>query len=173
MTDPLEDAAPGETVRVVESKELHEVNYTPRVYFGTDRDASDIELANAEIVDGDDGEGQMIRLTWEGDVTKTVPRLPAWWDDGLGFDPDDGTVASERPTPLRWQAVKAGVLAAPFVIATGVTEFLMRSISGEMSINGEPMVYVPWTIVIVMTLVMMAFLAIREIPPLKNGGRAA
>jgi hypothetical protein len=168
--DPLEDLEVGETQRVELTEEQSFWFTCPDEFAGFDRTVENIDI-DAEIVFDENGE-EVIRTTYSADMTRNVPKLPYWWDDGLQLDAD-GTLEREKPTPLRWQAVKAAALVGPFAIAAGITELMMRGISGEITVNDEPLMYEPWTAAIAMALILLATLAIRELPPQLNGGRTA
>lgn len=168
--DPLEEIEVGETKHVELTDEQSFWFTCPDEFAGFDRNVEKINI-DAEIVFDENGE-EVIRTTYRADVTRNVPKLPYWWDDGLQLDAD-GTLEREKPTPLRWQALKAALFTAPWVFGAGLTEVMMRGISGEITINGEPMVYEPWSGAVIMAVILLATYALRTIPPLWNGGRTA
>lgn len=168
--DPIKHVGVGQTRGVELTDERSFWFECPDEFVGFDRRAENIAV-DTEITFDENGE-EVIRTTYRADVTRNVPKLPYWWDDGLQLDAD-GTLEREKPTPLRWQALKAAALVGPFAIAAGITEVVMRGISGEITVNSEPLVYEPWTAAIAMAVILVATLAIREITPLWNGGRTA
>jgi hypothetical protein len=132
--DPMENAAIGETYTIEETKTLHEVNYTPDVYFGSDRFADDIEVTSVELVELEDGM-QGIEVTWNSEVTK---RLPRRWDYHKGAVTES---EKKRKSRRKWiaRAATALSIAIPFGIALLIHNWMMGEIAGEMTINGEPM----------------------------------
>lgn len=132
--DPLKNADVGETVTLRKSKTLHTINYTPEEYFGSDRFAGNIEIVDIEIVEGD-YDDKDIRVTWESDVTK---RLPRRWD----YHAEPVTEEEHRQARRQKWMRRAGKAAAVFVpagIATALSVELTGRIAEQMTINGEPM----------------------------------
>jgi len=128
--DPLHGADVGETRTVTETQELYTVDFEPEAFWGTDR-YSKRDITNVEIVETDDG-SEVIRLTWEGEVTKT---LPYRWDHLH----TDTTKADERGlTGWKKYALKFGVgYVLPLGITGIVAHHVMNATMSAMTINGE------------------------------------
>lgn len=166
--DPLYGADVGETRTVTRSKTLHGINFEPREFYGTDRQA-DIRVADLEVVEDDEGNEHNIRITWEADLTKNLPRR---WDYCREPRTDEEQATARRK---RWlgKVAKAGALMLPFGIATGLALWIMPAFEG-VTINGEPMAAPsPVATTAVMLLVAgmagLLFWAIREGPPSRVG----
>lgn len=135
-SDPLDGAAIGETRTVRESKTLHGINFEPLVYAGSDRQGM-AEIVDVEIVKDDrDGYCDDIRVTWEGDITKT---LPPRWDQC-----NEPRTEKEHKTAKRkkWigRVITAVAAILPVAIAVAITiPVTERVFDGSLTINGEPM----------------------------------
>lgn len=130
--DPLEGADVGETAEVTGVMETWVGDYRLEGMEGSDRHINDIDV-EAETYTDEHGE-HMIRLTFDGEVMKTIPRR---WD----YSRDPLTEEEEQVARRRkWLGRVAGV--AEFVLPFGFSLWLamqvMNAISGEMTINGEP-----------------------------------
>lgn len=170
--DPLEGADVGETRTVRETKTLHGINMEPDVYYGSDR-FGETRIADVEVVRGDDGEADDIRVTWEGDVTKALPRR---WD----YCREPRTAAEERAaTRKKWlgRAAKAVGFLLPVGVATLVASHVMNGLSGDLTINGEPMVaptaveLVPLVVMVMGLAAFFAWAVSGGIPPMRGVGR--
>lgn len=133
--DPLRHAAIGTTVVHRESKTLHSINYTPSTYFGSDRIPGDIDIVDVELVETDDDScGPDIRITWEGEITKKLPRN---WDS----HPEPVTETERRHARRQRWLGRIGRVAGvvlPMAVAGWVTLMVMDMLAGSMTINGEP-----------------------------------
>lgn len=151
-TDPLRHAAVGETIKVEESRVLHAINYEPDEFYGVDRERKDIRISDLEVIETDTGED--IRITWEGEVTKT---LPPRWDYR-----DEPVTDSEKARERRQKWISRGLttlgLVVPLVVSTFVASTLMNALDGQMTINGDPFTAPP-TFVPVLVVAMLVFLA--------------
>lgn len=133
-TDPLNGKDVGETVTVTESKTLHSINFTPDVYFGSDR-FGDVEISDVEVIEGDEGEAEDIRITWEGDITKQLPRR---WDYHR-----DPVTQEEKSQQRKKKWLSRGAAALSLIVPSAVAVFIatrvMNSIAGKMTVNGQAM----------------------------------
>jgi hypothetical protein len=165
--DPLEGADVGETRHVERSKHFHGINFEPQEFFGSDR-LGDAKITNVEIVENGDGKADDFIVTWEGDVTKTLPRR---WDECR-----EPRTPEEETQARRWKWLRRGIqavsVAVPMAIAVGVSHYLMQGL--DLTMNGVD-VGAPtagMTLSIFM-LVMLMFAIIRWLPGRINGGRLA
>jgi hypothetical protein len=165
--DPLEGADVGETRHVERSKHFHGINFEPRELHGSDR-LGDATITNIEIVEGDDGEADDFVVTWEGDMTKTLPRR---WDSCREpRTPEEETQARRR----KWlrRGIQTISVAVPMAIAVGVSHYLMRGL--DLTMNGvdvgAPTAGMALSIFL---LGMLMFAIIRWLPGRMNGGRFA
>lgn len=131
-SDPLKNADIGETARVRKSKTLYGIDYTPREFFGDDRITADISIVDVELLDNDDG-AEDIRITWEGDVMK---RLPRRWD----YHAEPLTETENRQARRqKWKRRLGQAIAV--VVPLGFSFFIamrvMEQLAGKMTINGE------------------------------------
>jgi len=129
-SDPLEGAAIGEKRTVQRSKTLHGINFEPREFVGSDREA-DVEIADVEVIKGGDGECDNVKVTWEAEMMKTLPRNWDTWEK-----PDTQNVWVSR-------LAKVAAIVLPLGLAIGVAHFLMQGLARRLTINGEPFVYGP------------------------------
>jgi hypothetical protein len=127
--DPLEGADVGETRHVERSKHFHGINFEPQDFFGSDR-LGDAKITNVEIVENGDGQADDFIVTWEGDVTKTLPRR---WDECREPRTAEEETRARRRAWLR-RAAKTASLAIPLGIATAVTYHIMSGL--DLTMNG-------------------------------------
>lgn len=126
-SDPLEGADIGETVHV-EQEETFRAN-VPLELIGNDR------LTDAEVVDIELTDDREVTITWEADLTKTLPRR---WDECR----EPRTDAERKQARRRKWARKLAPVATNalvFAIASAVAYRVMRTVSGEITINDQPM----------------------------------
>lgn len=156
--DPLEHADVGETKTIFREVTLDSFNLEPEVFWGIDR-IGESEIVDAEIIDGEDS--QEIRLTWEADVTKTVPRN---WD----YCREPLTEKEERREKRRSWLVYA-VKAIPFAIAGGLTVlsvYIFNQLANGVTINGEPLAPADlWTTTLVFILTAVMLYALSALVP--------
>lgn len=132
--DPLEHADIGETKTVHHTKTIRLINYTPDVYFGGDRIIDNLEVDDVKLVEADDG-GKDIEVTWEGDVTKRLPR---------NWDKHNVPITEKEKKAARLKKWKQR-LAVPVITLLGmgastlVAFQIMNTVAGEIVINGEPL----------------------------------
>lgn len=163
--DPLEHADIGTTHTIRKSKTLHSINYTPDEFFGSDRFPDHIDIVDVELVETDDMScGPDIKITWEGDVTK---RLPRRWD----YHAEPVTDAERKQARrVKWArrlitpAITLGTVVFAVFLATEVT----RRAAGQMTINGEA-VAAPSFASVVPSVVVLALLAWMIVYGLKGG----
>lgn len=165
-SDPLAGADVGETRTVQESVELHTIDFEPDVFWGSDRIGSP-EIESVDVVEDDHGD-EMLVVSFEGELTKTLPRR---WDSYR----EPLTPAEEKDARRkRWarKALGAGTVIAPMGIALLVSTRLMNSMAG-VTINGEP-VQPPGieSVLGVFAFALFVVWAIQWIPR-GNGGRSA
>ena len=166
--DPLADADVGETVTVTTTEEIWLGQLESEHASGTDRFA-DRRVSDVEVVTDEYGE-QYLAITVDSDVTK---RLPHAWDTASAPRTD----SERRKARLqRWGSRVATLL--PLVVtgtvAIAVTNRLMSDLTGEVTINGEPLAYTPADLVPVAGLVLVVFMVVLAIPYLPGrvgGGR--
>lgn len=137
--DPLDGADVGETRTVRRSKTLHGINFEPCEFYGSDRQA-DIRITDLEVVEDErEGYADDVRITWEADLTK---RLPRNWDRHT-----EPVTAGEKRQQRRkkWlgRIAQAAALAIPFGIASAIAAYTAQGLEG-MTINGEPMTVPPF-----------------------------
>lgn len=166
--DPLDGADVGETKTVERSKTLHSATYEPGVYYGSDRIGS-AEIADVEIVEDEYGE-DAIRVTWEGDLTKALP--PNW--DHHREPVTERELRQERRKKWKGRAGRAAQILIPAAICVGIAAHVMNTISGEVTMNGEP-VGTPGfeSIAFVFGLVVIIMLGVQYAPRTIRGGRHA
>lgn len=133
-SDPLDGADIGETVAVREPMTLHAINFShPDVFRGSDRYGYP-DIADVELVENDEGYHD-IRIIWEGEVTKQLPRR---WDRRA----EPVTEREKRQARRRtWAKRIGGALSflLPWALVVGVAWHVMGAVSSNMTINGEPM----------------------------------
>lgn len=123
----------GET-RTVTDTQTYKL-YAPDVYFGSDRDAGEIDVENIEVVEPErEGDFPDIEVTWNADVTKQLGRR---WDE----QHREEQVGYKRTwidefVPLVITVSIAGV------VGLFAAKLLNTALAG-MTINGEPMGPVP------------------------------
>jgi len=120
--DPLEDAAVGETRTVTHEQVYHGVDHEPRAFRGTDR-AGAASIRDVEIVERDDAADDL-RVTWDGDVTKTLPR---GWDDHTRV-PDDESRSRQ------WLGTAARILfsvAVTGLVTIAVMNTVFQGLAGK------------------------------------------
>jgi hypothetical protein len=165
--DPLDGADVGETRHVERSKHFHGTNYEPREFYGSDR-LGDPKITDIEIVEGEDGNADDFIVTWEGDMTKTLPRR---WDSCREPRTHEEETQARRRKWLR-RGIQAVSVAVPMAIAVGVSHYLMQGL--DLTMNGvdvsAPTAGMTLSIFI---LGMLMFAIIRWLPGRINGGRLA
>lgn len=150
--DPLRNANVGETFEVSEDVEFSVWGYRPDVaYSGRDRE-SDVAPVDAEVV-GSEG-NEEIRVTFEGEVTKT---LPARWDKCDEPRTRREKIQAKRRKWVGW-SIQAISVTLPLMIAFFVFNQVQQAVSG-VTIGGEPS-DVPLIIEIFPVVVMVLLLAI-------------
>jgi hypothetical protein len=154
----------GEKRTVRESKTLHGINYAPEEYFGSDRHADDIRIADIEIVEPErEGDLQDLRITWESDVTK---HLPERWDHNLQREVNeskfDGLAAKYGE-----KVITAVSLLLPMGIAYVVGTRMLNTMAG-VTVNGEPLTP-PTSGELLGTLFVILLLAVIIMYGLKGG----
>ncbi len=173
-TDPLDGAAIGETRRVpIEIEQSVWVFSAVNDWIGSDRDPSNVRLADVEFVDTP-GDEQVV-LTLEADVTKQLPRN---WDQPITEHPRHiRNQPLSRRQRLFLAGVKAVAYALPFGIGFGVLAALPK---GTMTINGEEMVFPPPmaemapVLALVVGVAALIWLLLAYAPvPARRGGRRA
>lgn len=132
--DPLEGADVGETRTVRRSKTLYGMDMEPMEFFGGDRQ-QDVRIADVEVVEDErDGYCDDVRITWEADLTKTLPRN---WDRC-----NEPRTADEERQERRWKWIGRGLKAAgillPFAGAAWIATYLTNATLAGMTIDGEP-----------------------------------
>lgn len=135
MSDPLDGAAVGETRTVTRSKTVDTFDMEPREFWGSDRQR-DVEIADVEIVTNERDGLDDIRVTWEAEVTK---RLPRRWDEC-----DEPRTAAERRSERRskWLGRVGQAVGFVFSIAfvSTVAAIITRwTFDGSATINGQPL----------------------------------
>lgn len=171
--DPLDGAAVCETRTVRESKTLHGIDMEPSVFFGSDRQV-DHQIVDVEVIEDDrDGYCDDVKITWEGEVTKTLPRR---WDESN----EPRTAAEEKQAKrAKWRgrALRAAATLIPLGIGLGVTMHAMNAIAGSMTVNGETvttpsMLEVAPVIALIAGFVLfLKWAASGGIPPMMGVGR--
>lgn len=131
-SDPLDGAAIGETVTIRESVDLPVINFSPDVYFGSDR-FGDCDVAGLELVEDADGH-EAVRVVFEGEVTKQLPRR---WDYHREPVTAEEKRAHWRKTWLK-RAGQAAAFVLPFAFAGLIATRVMNGLAG-VTLNGEPM----------------------------------
>jgi hypothetical protein len=165
--DPLDGADVGETRHVERSKHFHGINFEPREFYGSDR-LGDASITNIEIVENGDGKADDFIVTWEGDVTKTLPRR---WDECR-----EPRTAEEEANAQKRKWLRRGIqtisVAVSMAIAVGVSHYLMSGL--DLTMNGvavgAPSAGMTLSIFV---LLMLMFSIIRWLPGRINGGRFA
>lgn len=146
--DPLDGADVGETRTVTRSKTLHGIDMEPREFWGSDRMA-DRRIADVEVVENSEGEPIDVELTWEADLTKT---LPPRWDYCREPRTEEEEANARRK---KWLARVAQGIAIALPI--GVASALMYGIAPafeNVTINGEAMAVNPASMVTTALLVV-------------------
>jgi len=163
--DPLRHADVGETVTVRESKILHSINGKPDVFWGTDRQTnSEVEIAELELTDDGD-----IRVTWEAEMTKRLPRNWDYCEEPL----TEEEAKKERRKSLLEAVGKAIPHAIALSLIGAVTVFVFNAFPAEMIINGEP-VGAPGSadFALVLGLIISMIWWVQRMPRRLNGGEA-
>lgn len=127
--DPLEHADVGETQTVTREVTINTIDYSPYVYYGTDR-IGDADAVNAELVETDDGYHDVV-LTFEGEVTKTLPYRWDYCEEPRTEDEEQRE--QKRQWRKKWGrrvSVAVGFLI-PAVVATFVTNSIMSRVAGQ------------------------------------------
>jgi len=135
--DPLENAPIGETTTQQFEQTLDCFGPLYREFGGSDRDF-DADVADIEVVDTGYGTPE-IQVTWEADVTKTLPRH--WFS--LSRTPSESS--SDLHSKLsRYDTaiVSAGTIAFTSVVVAVITNNVLESMAGT-TINGEPITVPP------------------------------
>ena len=135
--DPLDGADIGETVAISETQDIWLGQLESEHAKGSDR-LSERNIEDVEVVTDDFGE-QVLRVTVGSDVTK---RLPRRWDYA-----SEPRTESERQKQRRktWKrrfvsiAINLGVVTA----AVGIAVRMMNGLSGDVTVNGEPLALEP------------------------------
>lgn len=137
--DPLDGADLGETHHVEETSMIWAFNQPSHTY-GSDRD-SDVELVDTEVVRDEDGRVDAIRLHWEGDITKTLPRGYNRIAVPSGSEHVGDPVAHRRRKQRREKWVgrlKQGLgLGIPVLGSTFVALHVINATASQISINGD------------------------------------
>jgi hypothetical protein len=124
----------GETVNVRASKTLDEINYTPLVFWGSDR-MGDYRVEDVKILEDDETGEQQIKITWEGDLTK---RLGRKWDHH-----NEPVTESEKKQAKRkrWlgRIGQAAALVIPVVASMAIGIHVTQTLAEKMTVNGEPL----------------------------------
>lgn len=140
VQDPLEGADVGETRTVRRSRTLNPIDLQPSAFWGTDRQG-EARIVDVDVIqDEDHAFADEVRITWEANLTKKLPRN---WDKAK----EPRTEAEEKSARRRkWIKRIAGTVAVvlPFGVVTAISMYLTRSALGEISINGEPMTAPTW-----------------------------
>lgn len=148
--DPLDGAVIGETHTIRETQTLHGINMGPDVFWGSDR-FGDADIVDVEIIETGDEDYNDIKVTWEGDITK---RLPRRWD----YHREPVTEAEKRTAARRkWLGRAAHALAVivPVGLATWIGTHVTNAALSGMTINGEPMGGTATTVVDTASLVLI------------------
>lgn len=132
--DPLDGASIGETTTVTETVDLYGINMAPDVFFGSDR-FGDADIVDVEIVETGGEDYNNLKVTWEGDMTK---RLPRRWDYHREPVTETEKKAAARKKWLS-RGIQAASLVIPLGLATAVATHMMGQLDGSMTINGEPL----------------------------------
>lgn len=154
--DPMDGAAVGETRTVQEDVTVNLWDfYAADSFLGSDRVAGDIDLV--DVAYGVDDGDESVTLTFEGDVTKTLPRR---WDTLLEDHPKNQARGRNEP---RNTLVSLGALVVTSLVAFGVAAFVATR--AEVTVNGEAVF--PATLVDVTAMVpffMLIVFAVWAIP---------
>lgn len=134
--DPLEGAAVGETRTVTHEETFLGVDFEPREFWGTDR-VSDASIQEVEIIEHDD-RADDLRVVWEGEVTKTLPRN---WDDVSQTPPTASEKTARRLARYASKLIPVVVVAGAFALAMNITNAVFEG--ADISVNGEPIVPAP------------------------------
>lgn len=132
--DPLRHADIGDTHTIEREKEIYTIDLEPAEFRGTDR-ITDTHITNTQVTTDDEYGDEKLVVTIQGTATKTLPRR---WDTCR-----EPRTSDEHQTARRnkWRDRALNVAAGfviPFVLATAVGMYFMTKISGELSVNGEP-----------------------------------
>lgn len=131
--DPLENAPVGETTRQQFEQTLEYFEPLYDEFGGLDRDF-DAHVAGIEVVETEECTPE-IRVQWEADVTKT---LPYGWDSQQTPTPTTG--AEGRLQAWKPVIVRAVVFLNSLAICGAIMNFVMQSLAGDLTVNGEPFV---------------------------------
>lgn len=164
--DPLDGADIGETKAVERTADVSVWGVAPEVFFGADR-TSDVEVVDAEIV-GEPGD-ERVEVTFQGEVTKYL---------AVNWDRAQQPRTEEERREVRKQKWKGRVLkfagiAIPFGIASAIMVRVMQTVSGEMTVEGEPVVFSGETFAVVMAVVFVLALALTYAPGWVSPGGGA
>jgi hypothetical protein len=130
--DPLADADIGETREIVVENEAPLIDVEPDEFWGPDRDGA-VESVDAELIECDDG-SQFVRFTYEGEAMKVLPKH---WDTCREPRTDEELSAKRRTAWMRRLGMAVGVIV-PMSLSVLITDHMMQAISGELTINGQP-----------------------------------
>lgn len=163
--DPLDGADIRDAVTVRESSEIWVGDgLTSEWIKGTDRFA-ETDVTDISVRTDEHGE-KYIQVTTESEVTK---RLPRRWERC-----NEPRTASERRRERlnTWASKLATLLPIPITLAIGlgITHRFMRSVSGEVVINGDPLSYSVVDLVPVVGIVLICVAIVFAIPRLPRPG---
>jgi len=129
--DVLDGADVGETRHVRQTDEFP--IYRPDEFSGSDRQ-TDAEPVDLELIQTEYG-GYDLCVTWEGDVTK---RLPRNWDQCREPRTDAERKRARRAV---WKRRVGAVLPIAFALglSTLIAARIMNEVAGSATINGEPL----------------------------------
>lgn len=131
--DPLDGAAVGEKRTVRRSKTIHGINFEPMAFVGQDREG-DVHIVEVEVIESDEDGCDDIRVTWEAEMMKTLPRR---WDHCREPRTETERKEARRKRWLR-RGAKAAAVLIPGGVSMAVALVVMNRVAGEMTINGEP-----------------------------------
>jgi hypothetical protein len=127
--DPLKHADVGETHTLTREVKINTIDYSPDVYYGTDR-IGDADAVNAKLVETDDGYHDVV-LTFEGEVTKQLPYRWNYCEEPRTEDEEQRE--QKRQWRKKWSrrlSLAIGTVI-PVVVATFVTHSVMSRIAGQ------------------------------------------
>lgn len=130
--DPLDGAPIGQTETVTETQTLRGINYVPDEFFGHDR-FGEFGIADVEVIESAEGDVDDIRVTWEGEMTKQLPRR---WDQHNEPVTDEEKQQARRRKWLGWLS-RAAVFVVPLGLISTIAVKLTQEVSRELVINGE------------------------------------
>lgn len=131
--DPLDGADVGETRTVRRSTTLHGIDMEPQEFWGSDR-LADRRIADAEVVENSEGDPIDVALTWEADLTKT---LPPRWDYCRDPRTEEEEAAARRKKWLGRSKKAVGFAVVPLVAWLPAMWFTSQ-LTQNMTINGQP-----------------------------------